>query len=424
MNEKEGGHKENVEIDPGNEDELSAPSDFSRVTPRNSIAAKLILAPISQPIRPSPPPEQTQSKKSKAVLDENFEDELDLPQPRFSIAIDDGTIDDDSFQEGPPRLSMPLDEADQTGRSIEIGRRAINEQPRGRLSRGSFGSIRASDGFGNASLDGLKDVSKSGTDDSLVGRVMDADGDIDELGDNGGDLDLGGDTEDLRRAMFEESNRNKNQHSDRPQTRPLDPDALSPFILNIPHLAPRESSPVFAPPDEQFDDFDDLQRNEVQTPPVILKESIRVAKPRNRVSKPLKRSRYGIPYPSLPPRITKRIASTFVQSMGTKNSKLGKESLKAIIDASDRYFEQISEDLSAFAQHAGRKKIDESDAIAVMKRQRIVSATSTPFSLAHKHLPGELLQDMRMPLPNRQIDRKKRRLEVIDEDEDEEVDDE
>lgn len=84
---------------------------------------------------------------------------------------------------------MPLDEVDQTGRSVEIGRRAISEQPRGRLSRGSFGSIRASDRFTNVEDNGLHDVSKLGIDDSLVDRMVDAD--ADELGDLGGDFDLG-----------------------------------------------------------------------------------------------------------------------------------------------------------------------------------------------------------------------------------------
>ena len=32
-------------------------------------------------------------------------------------------------------------------------------------------------------------------------------------------------------------------------------------------------------------------------------------------------------------------------------------------------------------------------------RQRQISATTTPFSLAKKYLPGELLQGIRMPMP-------------------------
>lgn len=143
----------------------------------------LVLAPISQPLKPSPPAAQPQSNKPERILNEDFDDELDLPQPRFSIAIDDGISDDDSFQEVPPRLSMPMNKADQTGRSTEIGRRAISEQPLGRLSRGRFGSIDASD------LSSLTDVSQPRIDDSIMDKVLDLN--ADELGDLGGGSDLG-----------------------------------------------------------------------------------------------------------------------------------------------------------------------------------------------------------------------------------------
>jgi len=50
-------------------------------------------------------------------------------------------------------------------------------------------------------------------------------------------------------------------------------------------------------------------------------------------------------------------------------------------------------------------------------RQRILSITSTPFSLVHKHLPGELLQHMRIPPPKAIPQRRRPRRGVIDEDE-------
>lgn len=53
-----------------------------------------------------------------------------------------------------------------------------------------------------------------------------------------------------------------------------------------------------------------------------------------------------------------------------------------------------------------------------------MSANSTPFSLAHKHLPGELLQDMRMPQPKAKPQRRKPRLEVVHEGESKTDDDE
>ena len=47
--------------------------------------------------------------------------------------------------------------------------------------------------------------------------------------------------------------------------------------------------------------------------------------------------------------------------------------------------------------------------------QRKVSATSTPFSLAQKYLPGEQLQDIRLPLPRTRLRQRRRCLEAIEE---------
>lgn len=48
--------------------------------------------------------------------------------------------------------------------------------------------------------------------------------------------------------------------------------------------------------------------------------------------------------------------------------KISKDALKVICSASDQFFEQISEDLDAFAAHAGRKTVEDSDVIQLMKR--------------------------------------------------------
>jgi histone H3/H4 len=86
-----------------------------------------------------------------------------------------------------------------------------------------------------------------------------------------------------------------------------------------------------------------------------------------RVRKELKVSRFGIEYPSMPPTVIKRLASTFSRSYGG-SGKLNKETIDSISQASDWFFEQISEDLSSYADHAGRKTIEESDVITLMKR--------------------------------------------------------
>jgi histone H3/H4 len=91
-------------------------------------------------------------------------------------------------------------------------------------------------------------------------------------------------------------------------------------------------------------------------------------KQRNKVKKRIKISKYGIQYPSLPVGVVKRLATTFLRTGGNSHVKISKDTLDAIMQASDWFFEQVSDDLGIYAQHAGRKTIDESDVITLMKR--------------------------------------------------------
>ncbi|EMR09334.1 hypothetical protein PNEG_02289 [Pneumocystis murina B123] len=79
-------------------------------------------------------------------------------------------------------------------------------------------------------------------------------------------------------------------------------------------------------------------------------------------SKIQKVSRHGIPLPSLPMAFIRQLAANFT------TLKISKDALKIICSASDQFFEQISEDLDTFAAHAGRKTIEDSDVIQLMKR--------------------------------------------------------
>lgn len=72
-----------------------------------------------------------------------------------------------------------------------------------------------------------------------------------------------------------------------------------------------------------------------------------------------------IPIPAV---IVKRVASRFSKRPNKFKTLLGRESIEVIIQASNSFFEQLGADLSAFAQHANRNSIDESDIIIVMKR--------------------------------------------------------
>jgi len=75
------------------------------------------------------------------------------------------------------------------------------------------------------------------------------------------------------------------------------------------------------------------------------------------------------------------------------------DTLTALTQASEWFFEQLGDDLGAYARHAKRKTVEEADMVTLMRRQRQIGSTATTFSLAQKHLPRELLQELRMPLP-------------------------
>jgi len=127
-------------------------------------------------------------------------------------------------------------------------------------------------------------------------------------------------------------------------------------------------------------------------------------------------SRHGIPVPNLPAGVVKKLATRFARSKAGSKAKINKATLAAIEQASSWYFEQASQDLAAYSKHAGRKTIDESDVTTLLRRsvsttqsfygifadcprQRHINKSTTVFSLAQKHLPKELQQDMRLAMP-------------------------
>ena len=146
------------------------------------------------------------------------------------------------------------------------------------------------------------------------------------------------------------------------------------------------------------------------------------AKPkRNSRTKELKISRHGLPYPSLPSSVVKRIATTFSRSY-SGSSKLSKETLLAIEQASDWFFQQVSEDVAMYSDHAGRRTIEESDVVTLMGRQRLVGKGQTVFSLAQKYLPRELVGEIKMtPTKGTKKRKKGKQMEAIAEEDGEEA---
>ncbi|KAK3076207.1 hypothetical protein LTS18_013624 [Coniosporium uncinatum] len=143
--------------------------------------------------------------------------------------------------------------------------------------------------------------------------------------------------------------------------------------------------------------------------------------PRRRI-RDLKISKHGIQYPSLPHTVLKKLSTTLACAAGNSKATLSKDTLAAISQASDWFFEQVSEDLASYAEHAGRKTIEESDVVALMKRQRLLDAKNTVFSLGMRFLPRELVGEMRMVPPSALAKggrgkRKRGRMESIREEE-------
>lgn len=79
-------------------------------------------------------------------------------------------------------------------------------------------------------------------------------------------------------------------------------------------------------------------------------------------------SRHGIEYPSLPPAFVKRVAQTALQSSGLSNPRITADTLNALTQASEWYFEQLGDDLGAYAHHAKRKTVEEGDVATLMRR--------------------------------------------------------
>ncbi|KAL1640586.1 hypothetical protein SLS58_006781 [Diplodia intermedia] len=387
--------------------------------------------------------------------DDDFDEGPDLPRPRLSMPLHE--YEDDSFHEAPPRLSMALEDIDTTMHSVEGGRRAFSEDPRPRLS---MARLRLSERFGD-DMDVLSEDAAEEFDATVGPLVFDGDaGDVlDEMTNRFGE-EYGPkcDTTQELRAMLASRRRSRVSDIDQPAGADLDdeptfrfrmPGSRDPSLLlpqpeeegdtedaegedddldvpdaqtvaydedvdeqNVPDDVdePADALPVADEEGDYETDPDADQDMEIDEGEQASEAQLRQSSTRRSVSpssnpkkqaatrrKSLKVSRHGTPYPSLPSSVTKRLATSFARSHAGPTTKLSKDTLDAISQASDWFFEQVGEDLASYAEHAGRRTIEEADVVALMSRQRQINASTTPFSLAQKFLPRELLQDIRMP---------------------------
>lgn len=325
--------------------------------------------------------------------------------------------DDDSFHERPPRQSLlpelPDDVDGATVQSLEFGRRALSEDPR--YSR------RVSERFADLSelgavnedfeIDGaFINRRRTGAFDPLLDQtIVEEDEDTVEAltGRPDGpssDADLGvfgqanDDTEEPTfrfhiperiRAPIEEEEPGEDIELD--ETVPLPDLAEVDDDLEMDDDAPvlgdaEAEATAVLDVDEPTDAFgitgwesdagldDDAELAAYREEESALDRSLQVpeapASVKKRMGtrqKELKLSRVGLDYPSFPAAPIKKLALSFMKSQGSK-AQLNKDALAALVQTTDDFFEQIGIDLAAYAQHAGRKVIEESDVLALMRR--------------------------------------------------------
>lgn len=79
-------------------------------------------------------------------------------------------------------------------------------------------------------------------------------------------------------------------------------------------------------------------------------------------------STHNIEYPQLPPAFVRQVTQAAIQTTGLINQRIPADTLGALTQASDWYFQQLGDDLGAYANHAGRRTIEERDVITLMNR--------------------------------------------------------
>jgi len=432
--------RRNAALTPGRDRRRSGRGQ--RETPRDDLRnLSRLLAKHSQPIEPSP---QVPHSTKKAIRRDLLEDEENEPPPRLSVPLED---DDTGSWHEPPRLSLALDEEEETAtvRSVEEARRV-------RLGRESYGDPSFTDRI--AALDGLIDDEADYEDGDIRSAPVLGDADL-EVGEFTGPLSDGYDsmieanmhfltprseaTGELRRAIFGENQGRISGISGISGSPPALSDGEPTFQFRFPDrrrstLVPQPLAADTAQDliDDEVAVDDDIQQyyesdasddgqavatstRKAAAPPDPLAQARAARRPATRE---MRVSKHGTEYPALPAKLVKSVAQNLARQH-SGNGKIGKDALLALQQASEWFFEQCVEDVAVFADHAGRRTVDEADVVALMRRQRLLGGPGhhTLFSLAQRVLPRELLQEVRMGPPQVKMAkaRKRKRLERIDE---------
>lgn len=319
------------------------------------------------------------SRRGQVVIPENPEDsddEFPIDRPRFSLPIDEDA-DSDGELPRPPRSSGLEDlEDNYTMQSIEMPRRATIGLSHSRHSmRMSMGDLQSDDG-GDGGFDSAFLPRVNWDEDTGEGAIGEDDATLERVDDEGGrrDTTLGGRISDFGAIDFTLDAGDQStvvmapQVESSPEREDFSPEN-EPFGFDDEPPPPDDGMDVDNEPLDfgRGDDDDEggsIGLGDMTTQSVIARQMPKAVR-QGRVIKPGKKiSRYGIEYPSLPSNVVKRLAQRFAGK-----TKIGPDTLNAIMQASDWFFEQVGDDLRAYAHHAkGRTTINESDILTLMRR--------------------------------------------------------
>ncbi|KAI5812648.1 centromere kinetochore component CENP-T-domain-containing protein [Pyronema omphalodes] len=361
------------------------------------------LAPISQPpestpeATPNPTPKLPRPSRLSNVIfypqnhdnnDESMETPPKLPY-NFTGEVDDLTLS--KIHSGSEEMEEELTRDSRRHSSVDTRRYSIEEGRRARPRRSSAFGFQLEDVFGD-----LGDVS-FGAD--RMNAIINSASPVMQLDD--GDSQLMSEIDDQRTSPV-----HRMSIVDETSRRPLDvpgtpgmvfrSDDTDDFRFEMPDITERkrDDAGVQEVYDEDYPKSD-LEPFEVSLDPNSVLQREKLDQPSVKNKKPMLIAETGTEYPPFPKRVTKKLAGN--------HGKVGNEALNTLAEITADFFAQASGDLEVYARHAGRRTIEESDAIQLLRRQRLIGLQTTVFSLAQKNLPRELSQEIRMPASNRKF---------------------
>lgn len=91
---------------------------------------------------------------------------------------------------------------------------------------------------------------------------------------------------------------------------------------------------------------------------------------------------------SLPKSLVAQLFTSFSRRRPTKDA------IELVNELSEKYLQQVSEDLAAYALHAKRKTIEAEDVLCLFRRQKLIDSQHALEDMIRRHLPLENVEDL------------------------------